>query len=209
MAECTYCGSELAPEEVYRNDSKDFCSEKCSYEFRLFQVQNRSIELSDQIRILNTERLPLLPDKNLTVESQLQIVGLKHQQMLDEMDPNLLALHLEILQASINRTHEMMVRFKISKEVLKTHNKKVVEVEKQRIEQELPRQKQLRDQEIWILAYIEQNKCDRATAGLAFKHYSDREKAISNFLKIPGMTRENAEMMVNQSFKGLSSPKVN
>lgn len=194
---CKWCDAEFLT-------ASEFCSDKCLYLWKIHQLENRNIELADKVRQLNMWRTCIFPDPDKTVESNMQLCKLNHQKLLDEMTPDIVSLHLKFLTAMVETTHEVVIREKISREVLKKHDSKLKSVIADRDTQSLPRQKVLRDDEIFIRSYLEQNPgSDRDKAKLALKAERLKEKAIEGFLKIPGMTRERAlEMLKMTSSEG-------
>jgi hypothetical protein len=193
MRNCKWCDAEF-------EGRGDYCSDKCLFENKLHLLTNDKIALEEKVRLLNIERTCVFPDMSHSLESNLQLIKLSHQKMLDEMSPECIAVYIHCQMACIEQTHEAVIRHKISKEVLKKHKDKLHLVEEQRDKETLPRQKVLKDRELWIRSWMVQNPGGlRDTAEQFFKQMQIREKAIDGFMKIPGMTREHAETMIKAS----------
>ena len=202
MKNCKWCDTEF-------EGRGDYCSDKCLFENKFHLLTNDKIALEEKVRLLNIERTCVFPDITLTEDQNLTIIKLAHQKLIDEMSPECIAIHLKCQYATIEQTHLVVAQLGMATDILNKHNKKIKEVEKQRDVESLPRQKVLKDRELWLRSWLVQNigpsngkiytKEELMQAEHAYKQMQMREKAIDGFMKIPGMTREHAELMAQQA----------
>lgn len=187
---CKHCEAPIG-----EGNTSLYCSKECELSQEIADLKNENLSLEQRIRLLNCQRTQIWPDKEKTLDQNIQDTISAFHQYVHEMTPDeilLLMKKSEVLAAQC--------WIVVQKQGIKDTNSKKVEQKLKKAEdtrEDNTAKSPLELAKIKFCREAKEKGFSEQEANKMWSQESVREKAILGFMKSLKITREAAEKMVN------------